>query len=67
MASAKNSVAAGLAAIDKRRQSVQLGKFLEMLDQIDVALPDDRIEDGGQPIRRPYSGQELPTEERWRS
>lgn len=61
-------VSAGLDLIAERRKAnPELGKFLDLLDEIDqVAGADMGDRTGTSPIRRPYSGEELTTTERWK-
>jgi hypothetical protein len=63
---AGSAVSAGLDLIAQRKRSPGLGKFLELLDDIDLVVGDDKDGQDGKPIRRPYSGQELKTTETWK-
>jgi hypothetical protein len=61
-------VSAGLDLIAERKKSnPDLGKFLDLLDQIDGLVGDsDADSHAPTPISRPYSGEELKTTERWK-
>jgi len=61
-------VSAGLDLIaERKRRHPELGKFLDILDQIDGLIGEDVADNGSHaPIRRPYSGDELKTTERWK-
>lgn len=63
MRTVKN-VSAGLNLIaEKRKVSSDLERFLDMLDTIPAS---DEETSKAEPIRRPYSGRELQTTERWK-
>ena len=61
-------VSAGLDLIAERRKSnPDLGKFLDLLDEIDGVVGSDSADATADvPISRPYSGEELKTTERWK-
>jgi hypothetical protein len=61
-------VSAGLDLIaDRKKTNPELGKFLDLLDQIeDVVGAEASDNNAPEPIRRPYSGEELKTTERWK-
>ena len=60
-------VSAGLDLIAERKKSYpELGKFLDLLDDIDnvVGHEEDHAQDA--PVNRPFSGEELQTAECWK-
>lgn len=61
-------VSAGLDLIAGRKKAnPELGKFLDLLDEIDDVVGTDAAEKAASaPIRRPYSGEELKTTDRWK-
>ena len=65
MTRTKRKVSAGLDLIAERKKSPSLGKFLDTLDSLDEIVGKDTGDDS-RPLRRPYSGEELETTERWK-
>lgn len=60
-------VSAGLDLIaERKKQNPDLGKFLDLLDEIEEVTGAESGNHGPAPIRRPYSGEELRTTERWK-
>jgi hypothetical protein len=61
----KQKVSAGLDLIAERKKSPSLGMFLDTLDSLDDIIGQDAGEESN-PLRRPYSGEELDTTDRWK-